>query len=181
MAFKKDELTPKQRIFCEEYLIDWNGTRAAIAAGYSKKTAQAIAAENLTKPLICDYLEEIQKDLKKLAGVSALRNMQELKKMAYSNLHNYHTDWMTIEAWDNVSIDDKAAISEFHSTTTEFNGVKKTVVKFKLHDKKAALDSLNKMMGTLGVEKVDHTTNGESLNNRITGIEIIRTNETKGR
>lgn len=46
------ELTPKQQRFVEEYMIDMNGTQAAIRAGYSKKTANEIAAENLAKPSI---------------------------------------------------------------------------------------------------------------------------------
>jgi len=32
-------LTPRQRRFVEEYLIDLNATRAAVRAGYSEKTA----------------------------------------------------------------------------------------------------------------------------------------------
>ena len=43
-------MTNRQQIFVEEYLQDFNATQAAIRAGYSKKTARAIAAENLTKP-----------------------------------------------------------------------------------------------------------------------------------
>lgn len=38
MSGKK--LTQKQKLFCDEYLIDLNATQAAIRAGYSKKTAQ---------------------------------------------------------------------------------------------------------------------------------------------
>ena len=49
-------LTAKQTAFCEEYLIDLNATQAAIRAGYSEKAAQAIGAENLTKPLIADFI-----------------------------------------------------------------------------------------------------------------------------
>ena len=33
------KLTAKQQRFCDEYLIDLDGTKAAIRAGYSKKTA----------------------------------------------------------------------------------------------------------------------------------------------
>lgn len=44
--------TPKQLLFVGEYLVDLNATQAAIRAGYSAKTAQAIGAENLTKPVI---------------------------------------------------------------------------------------------------------------------------------
>lgn len=52
-----DNLTPKQRRFCDEYLIDLNATQAAIRAGYSEKTAQQIGAENLSKPLIKEYID----------------------------------------------------------------------------------------------------------------------------
>ena len=70
-----NKLTDKQKRFCEEYVIDWNATRSAIVAGYSENTAQVIGSENLTKPIIIAYIEEIQKDIKKLAGVSALGNI----------------------------------------------------------------------------------------------------------
>lgn len=51
MAAKRD-LTPKQERFVQEYLVDLNGTQAAIRAGYSKHTAHVIATENLRKPKI---------------------------------------------------------------------------------------------------------------------------------
>lgn len=54
------KLTDKQRVFCEEYLIDLNATQAAIRAGYSKKTASVTACENLTKPNVQEYLQELQ-------------------------------------------------------------------------------------------------------------------------
>lgn len=79
-----DKLTDKQRRFCEEYVIDWNATRAAIAAGYSENTASETGYENLRKPQIAAYIEEIQKDLEKLAGVSALRNIKALSEIAFS-------------------------------------------------------------------------------------------------
>ena len=46
------KLTAKQARFVEEYVNCLNGTQAAIAAGYSAKTARAIASENLGKPSI---------------------------------------------------------------------------------------------------------------------------------
>lgn len=59
-------LTQKQRIFCEEYIKTTNATKAAIAAGYSEKTARSIGSENLTKPDISAYikdrLEEINRE-----------------------------------------------------------------------------------------------------------------------
>jgi phage terminase small subunit len=40
-------MTPKQQRFVEEYLVDLNGTQAAIRAGYSPKTANEQAARLL--------------------------------------------------------------------------------------------------------------------------------------
>ena len=37
------KLTAKQIRFVDEYLVDFNGTQAAIRAGYSEKTAAATA------------------------------------------------------------------------------------------------------------------------------------------
>ena len=51
-------LTDKQRKFCDEYLVDLNATQAAIRAGYSKKTANVIGHENLTKPYIREYIDK---------------------------------------------------------------------------------------------------------------------------
>lgn len=52
------KLTAKQQRFCDEYLIDLNGTQAAIRAGYSKKAARQIAAENMAKPSIRAYIDQ---------------------------------------------------------------------------------------------------------------------------
>lgn len=46
------KLTEKQDRFCHEYIVDFNATKAALKAGYSKKTAVFTGAENLRKPNI---------------------------------------------------------------------------------------------------------------------------------
>jgi phage terminase small subunit len=46
------KLKHKQLVFVIEYTRDFNATRAAIAAGYSKRSARAIASELLTNPNI---------------------------------------------------------------------------------------------------------------------------------
>ena len=40
--------TTKQKFFCREYLVDLNGSKAAVRAGYSKKTARQIASKLVT-------------------------------------------------------------------------------------------------------------------------------------
>ena len=52
------KLTPKQQRFADEYIKTGNVTQSAIEAGYSKKTAQQIGAENLLKPVIKSYIAE---------------------------------------------------------------------------------------------------------------------------
>lgn len=51
-------LNERQKRFCDEYLIDLDGTKAAIRAGYSEKTAYSIGSENLRKPELRAYIDE---------------------------------------------------------------------------------------------------------------------------
>ncbi|WP_048340391.1 terminase small subunit [Limosilactobacillus fermentum] len=51
-------LTLKQQRFVDEYIISGNATQAAIKAGYSKKTANRIATENLSKPVIKTAIDQ---------------------------------------------------------------------------------------------------------------------------
>jgi len=50
-------LTNKQKVFVEEYLLDFNATQAALRAGYSSRTARSIGGENLTKPDISEAIQ----------------------------------------------------------------------------------------------------------------------------
>lgn len=63
------KLTDKQKAFCQEYLVDLNGTQAAIRAGYSKRTANEQAARMLAKASIQDYLSQLmaQKEASRIA------------------------------------------------------------------------------------------------------------------
>jgi phage terminase small subunit len=75
-------LTEKQRLFCLEYLLDLNGTQAAIRAGYSPDTAKSIACENLTKPDVRAFVDEaLTRRVERLA-LSADRVLQELLRLA---------------------------------------------------------------------------------------------------
>lgn len=172
MAEEKDQadvnLTDKQRRFCEEYVIDWNGSRAAIAAGYSENTAKEIASENLTKPNIQEYIEAIQKDLSKLSGVTALRNILELKKIAYASIAQFKDGWMTEKDFNDLTEDQKSCLSEIVHQTKSYKDSTEKFVKFRLHDKQKAIELLNKMLGFNEPDKLDHTTKGEKINTPLT-------------
>ena len=51
----EDAVTPKQKRFCDEYLIDTNATQAAIRAGYSEKTAYSIGQRLLKDVEVSAY------------------------------------------------------------------------------------------------------------------------------
>lgn len=50
------KMTPKQKRFCDEYLIDLNATQAAIRAGYSEKYAHTNATKLLQITTIKDFI-----------------------------------------------------------------------------------------------------------------------------
>lgn len=74
----RQKLTLKQAKFAKEYIKSGNGTQAAIKAGYSKNSAQEIASENLSKPIVRN---EIQSAAEKL-GINAEYVFANLKKAA---------------------------------------------------------------------------------------------------
>ena len=69
MATKR-ELTAKQRRFVQEFGVDLNAHRAAIRAGYSKKTARQIGAENLSKPYILAEIKAAMRETEESIGLS---------------------------------------------------------------------------------------------------------------
>lgn len=157
------KLTDKQKRFCEEYVIDWNGTRAAIKAGYSEKGARQIASDTLAKAYIQDYIDDIQKDLSKLSGVTALRNILELKKIAYASIAQFKNGWMTEKDFDELTEDQKSCLSEIVYQKKSYKDSTETIVKFKLHDKQKAIEMLNKMLGLNEADKLDLSNTDGSL------------------
>ncbi len=57
------KLTVKQQKFADEYIISGNATQAAELAGYAKRSAHSIGAENLQKPAIATYIESRRKEI----------------------------------------------------------------------------------------------------------------------
>lgn len=76
-----NKLNPKQKTFCDEYLVDLNATQAAIRAGYSKKTAKVIGAENLTKPAIATYIDKRMDKRAEKTGVTIDWVVNKLKDL----------------------------------------------------------------------------------------------------
>ncbi len=79
------KLTNKQRVFIAEYLKDFNGTQAAIRAGYSKKTANEIASENLTKPSIKEAIDS-EINARKMSPDEVLTRLADIARGDVSSL-----------------------------------------------------------------------------------------------
>lgn len=86
------KLTAKQAAFCEEYLIDLNATQAAIRAGYSEKTAQVIGAENLSKPIIQQRIQQLMKERSERTQTDYDWVLTEAKKSYEINAYVIHDE-----------------------------------------------------------------------------------------
>lgn len=83
------ELTEKQRMFVLEYMRDFNATRAAMAAGYSKRTAYSIGWENLRKPEIQAEINRMKEQMAGELGLSVHRVIAEYLKIAFADSTDY--------------------------------------------------------------------------------------------
>ena len=71
-------MTDKQKRFCDEYLVDYNATQAAVRAGYSAKTAYSIGTENLKKPELKNYIDQRNEELRSERTADAAEVMEYL-------------------------------------------------------------------------------------------------------
>lgn len=158
--FKK-HLTLKQQMFCREYVIDRNATRSAKKAGYSKKTAKQIAAENLTKPYLAAFIDYLNHNIEEALGLSKTMIIKEHMKIAMSSIAHFHNTWITRKEFETLTDDQKACIQEIDSKVIKKSDpvtgeMKYTAyVKIKLYDKTKALDSISKLMGYDAPVKID--------------------------
>lgn len=146
-------MNARQELFCREYVIDLNATRAAIAAGYSENTARAIGYENLTKPYIRRFVDKLKSERASRLGIKADKVVEELCRLAFSNMLDYlnvvggepRLDFSTLTR------DQAAAIQEIREDTTggTGDGERKLVLRatFKLADKGANLERLGRHLG----------------------------------
>ena len=68
--------------FCNEYIIDHNGTQAAIRAGYSANTAAQQASRLLKKDPVCKRIEELEKNICDSLGLTAAWVVEKWMKIA---------------------------------------------------------------------------------------------------
>lgn len=71
-------MTEKQKRFCDLYIKLGNATEAAVQAGYAKKAAYAIGAENLKKPQLREYIDRRLAELESSRVADAKEVLQYL-------------------------------------------------------------------------------------------------------
>lgn len=82
-------LTGKQIIFCYEFIQDFNATRSAIVAGYSKHTARQMGSENLAKPYIIAEIRRLQTDTMQKLQINPEKIIMEHMKIAFADITSY--------------------------------------------------------------------------------------------
>lgn len=143
------KLSQKQSLFIKEYLIDFSGTRAAIAAGYSPKTAGQMASENLKKPYIQNALaREIESRCErvKIDSDAVLERLVAINEMDLLDIFNNNDSIKPISDWPLIWRQSVTGIDV--SEQFEGNGDDRAIVgllkKIKLPDKLRAIDLLGK-------------------------------------
>ncbi|WP_320052797.1 terminase small subunit [uncultured Acetobacteroides sp.] len=149
---KKTALSPKQRRFCEEYLIDLNATQAAIRAGYSERTAGSIGQENLKKPEIKTFIKNLREEVRERNRIKLDELIQTLAAIVRLDPVDLFNDNGTIKNLSDMPEAARKCITELKlmeiSSVDGPIGMMKTI---KLTSKLEAIEKLMKHLG--GYEK----------------------------
>lgn len=148
---KPAKLTPKQERFCQEYIIDLNGTQAAIRAGYSEKTAASQSERMLRKVEIQNFLKGLQNKLSDVLEIKAEDIGRELKKLADCNIQDYLDEGNTIKDISQIPREHAASVQSIKTIETIVGSGKtaqrRVVTEIKLHDKVRCNELLGKHVG----------------------------------
>ncbi len=148
-------MTPKQQRFVEEYLVDLNATQAAIRAGYSAKTAGQIGDENLKKHEIKEAIQARRKELSEKVEITQERVLKEYARLAFLDPRKLFDN--TGAPLPIQDLDDDTAAAIIGLDVVQVGNAEVgvgDVLKYKLADKKGALDSVARHLGMFN-DKLD--------------------------
>jgi phage terminase small subunit len=98
-------LTERQARFVDEYLIDLNGTQAAIRAGYSPRTANEQASRLLTNVSVQELLQERSKDREARTQVNAdyvLQRLVQIDQLDVADILDGTGNFLPVLQWPKV-------------------------------------------------------------------------------
>ena len=144
----------RRQRFAREYVIDLNGTRAAIAAGYSERTAAAQASQLLTNRNVRALVDRFTSERASKLEVRAEKVLEEIARLAFSNMQDYtrvDSDGKAILDMSTITRDQFAAVQEIREDATggTGDGERKVVLRttLKLSDKTKNLELLGRHLG----------------------------------
>ena len=154
------KLTEREMRFIDEWLINPNGTQAAIKAGYSPDTAVSIASENLRKPHIVRVIADRQLATRTKFRIRHEDIVLETARLAFSDIRTIasFSDERGVSFFDSDELSDDAAraIAEVSSKTTfrpgkrnDDEGMNVEERKVKMYGKIEALKLLAQLTGAL--------------------------------
>lgn len=179
-------MTPKEERFIAEYLVDLNGSAAAVRAGYTPRNARTTAQEILARPHIAEAIEKAK--AKRLNRIEMTQDqvIEELSLLAFSDVTHYVIDdsgnvQLTASAPTGAQ---RALQSVKRRTIVSGSGENaRTVheVEIKLWDKIAPLMRAGRHLDVHGFsDRIEHTgKDGEPLN-PVTVYEIPSNGREKG-
>jgi phage terminase small subunit len=152
------ELTPRQRRFVEEYVVDLNGTQAAIRAGYSRSGASVEGSRLLANPKIQAAVAAAQEERSKRTGITADWVLQRLAAFASVDIRNVVSWGEAVPVRDpetgeesitnGVAIVDSKDLDPLTAAAiTEVSQTRTGEIRVKLVDKLAALEKIGKHLG----------------------------------
>lgn len=111
----------KRERFCQEYIIDLNGTQAAIRAGFAPRNASSTAYKLLRDPEVSARIQELNAQRSLRTEISADRVLQELAVVGFANITNYmqlDEDGQPFMDLTETTNHQMAAVSELQSEVT---------------------------------------------------------------
>lgn len=137
--------TEKQKRFIEEYMVDFNASRAATVAGYAPNTAMVASRYVLENPCVSKEIAKRKKKLTDKCEITAERVLQEYARLAFVDLGDimqWGPNGVVLESSKELTEDQRRAVAEVSETMTKDG----SSTRVKLHDKKGALDALAKYL-----------------------------------
>jgi phage terminase small subunit len=139
----KARMTPKQRRFVLEYIVDLNATHAAIRAGYSPKGAGQKGWQLLNwRPAIAEAVRQAQEARAQRTLITADRVLQQLGRIAFADVRKLTRSGdkgPEFKPLGELTEEEAAAIAEFSSDGK--------ATRIKLHDRLQALDAIARHIG----------------------------------
>ncbi len=173
----KNELSPKQERFCQEYIIDLNGTQAAIRAGYSPKTANEQSAQLLAKLSIKSRVDELNNGIKDKLIITAERVLAELARLATMDIAKAFDGEGNLLDIKDMPEDVRRAIASIEVAESEVDGRITTTKKIKFWDKNKSLETCARHLKML-TDKVEHS-GKPTLEQIIAGSHALTESGTK--